>query len=153
MPVSHPLSTAPTDAPIRVVVADDHERFREGLVRRLRRDPRFDVVATGTCGASAVVAITTHRPDVAVLDLRLPIRDALEVWERVRAVDVTLGRSIMVLTATPDDPRAIEVREAIEGAVRGKDATRGELADAIAAHDTRWTSASTGEARPRATIT
>lgn len=115
-------------------MADDHERYRNGLVRRLKHDPRFDVVGVATCGQTAAGVITEHRPDVAVLDLRLPVRDALEVWERVRALDVALGASIMVLTATPDAPRAVEMRNVIEGPVVGKDLSRGHLADAIASH-------------------
>lgn len=117
-----------------MIVADDHDHYRSGLVRRLGRDPRFEVVGDAAEGRAAVATVLRERPDVAVLDLRLVTLDALEVHDLVAAEAPELARRIIVLTATPDSPRANEVRAAIHGPVVGKNATRSELADAIAVH-------------------
>lgn len=125
-----------SDSAIRVLVADNFDRFRDGLARHLARDPRFEVVGTAGCGESAATAVSEHRPDVAILDLDLPTHDALEVFERVGAIDPALGSAVMVVAAVPDVPRARETEAAIGGSVLNKARPRVELADAAAAHAT-----------------
>lgn len=57
---------------MRLLIVDDHEVVREGLVAVLTSDERFDVIATAGSGAEALARLDEVRPDVAVLDLRLP---------------------------------------------------------------------------------
>lgn len=57
---------------IRVILADDHPIYRDGLVRSLQESGRFDVVATGASAAEAIELVARHRPDVALLDLSMP---------------------------------------------------------------------------------
>lgn len=57
---------------MRLLIVDDHEVVREGLVAVLAPDERFEVVATAGSGAEALARLDEVRPDVAVIDLRLP---------------------------------------------------------------------------------
>lgn len=57
---------------IRVLVADDDDAVRRALVELIGDDPLFTVVATATCAAEAVELAASHRPDLAVVDVRMP---------------------------------------------------------------------------------
>ena len=58
---------------IRLLVADDHPVVRKGLVEMLRADSRLQVVAEASDGREAVAAYNEHRPDVVLMDLRMPV--------------------------------------------------------------------------------
>ncbi|ACQ78851.1 two component transcriptional regulator, LuxR family [Beutenbergia cavernae DSM 12333] len=73
--------------PIRVLVADDEELIRDALVGLLEREADIDVVATAADGRRAIDAALAHRPDVAVVDLQMPVLDGL-------AVIAELGRAL-----------------------------------------------------------
>lgn len=131
------IEDGPVSVPVHVVVVDDHQRFRDGLVRRLRSDPRFSVAPAAATIAGTVELVRDVRPDVVVLDLLLVDGCALDAHAALAAVDGGLADRIMVLTATPGDPRAIRVAEAIAGPVLDKSLSRRELVDAIARHAAR----------------
>jgi DNA-binding NarL/FixJ family response regulator len=57
---------------IRVVLADDHPIFREGLVRTLEESGRFEVAGAGATAEEAVALVQIHRPDLALLDISMP---------------------------------------------------------------------------------
>jgi two-component system response regulator DesR len=62
---------------IRVLIADDEELIREALVALLEREPDITVVATAADGRQALHGALAHRPDVAVVDLRMPVLDGI----------------------------------------------------------------------------
>ncbi|MGW4340337.1 response regulator [Rhodococcus koreensis] len=70
-----------TDGLTRVLVADDHPVFRDGLARLLGEHPKIEVVGVCDDGDTALAELRRVRPDVAVLDLHLPGRDGIEVIE------------------------------------------------------------------------
>ena len=79
-------ATAVPDAPlleepprVRVLVADDHPLFRQGIVRALRVAGGFEIVAEAADGATALALIHRHEPDVAVVDVRMPGMDGIDV--------------------------------------------------------------------------
>jgi two-component system nitrate/nitrite response regulator NarL len=79
-------SPASLDAPslaeparIRVVVADDHPLFRQGIVRALRIAGGFEIVAEAGDGATVLALIRRHEPDVGVVDVRMPGMDGIDV--------------------------------------------------------------------------
>ncbi|MFJ3897299.1 response regulator [Streptomyces sp. NPDC090083] len=81
---------------MRVVIAEDLTLLREGLIRILRAN-YFDVVDAVANGPSLIRALTTHRPDVAIVDVRLPptftdegLRAAIEVRRRIPALPVVV---------------------------------------------------------------
>src|SRR5271154_2502773 len=69
--------------PVRVVVADDHPLFREGVVRALNSSDQATVVAEVSDGRTALDKIQEFRPDVALLDYKMPDLDGLEVLQAI----------------------------------------------------------------------
>ncbi|WP_371481012.1 response regulator [Kitasatospora sp. NBC_00315] len=88
--------------PIRVVVADDQELVRAGFGMILDAQPDIEVVAEAADGAEAVEAVRVHRPDVLLLDVRMPVMDGLEAARRVCA-DHPGTKVIMLTTFDIDD--------------------------------------------------
>ncbi len=86
-------------APSRVLVADDHAPTREDVRAAVESDPRFTVVALAADAADAIQAALRERPDVALLDMRMPGSGAAAAWEitarlpDTRAVMLTVSRS------------------------------------------------------------
>src|SRR5678816_1285255 len=67
------------DMPIRLVIADDHTVVLKGLATFLGLEPDLEILATCTNGDDAVEAVRRHRPDILLLDLRMPVVDGLAV--------------------------------------------------------------------------
>jgi DNA-binding NarL/FixJ family response regulator len=116
---------------IRLLIVDDHPVVRDGLHGMFTGDPRFEVVGEAADGAEAVALAETLRPDVVLMDLRMPgvdgataIRDMAERGVPAR---------VLVLTTYETDR---DVLPAIEAGATGyllKDATQGELFRAVEA--------------------
>jgi len=87
---------AERNGPIRIVIADDHPIFRDGLRRLLEADARFEVVGEAGDGQQAVSQVATLRPDILLLDLAMPrvsglqaLQDLIELGIPVRSVLLT----------------------------------------------------------------
>lgn len=91
---------SPTSA-LRLLVVDDHEVVREGLVALLGRREGFQVVAEAGTVADAIEAARRHKPDIVVMDVRLPDGSGIEACREIRA-ELPATRVIM-LTSYPDD--------------------------------------------------
>lgn len=87
---------------IRVVLADDEAMIRAGIRAILATDPDIEVVAEAADGREAVELVRAHRPDVALLDIRMPRLDGLSAAAEVRATapDVAV---VMLTTFDEDD--------------------------------------------------
>lgn len=85
---------------VRVVIADDHPVYREGLARNWEGDPRITVSGVAADGVAALTVIREERPEVAIVDLRLPEIDGMQVLEVLTAEKAPTG--ILVLTAFMD---------------------------------------------------
>jgi two-component system, NarL family, response regulator DevR len=90
-----------TATPIRVFLLDDHEVVRQGLRALLESGGDIEVVGESGLAAEAASRIPALRPDVAVLDARLPDGSGIEVCRTVRAVDP--GIKALILTSYDDD--------------------------------------------------
>ena len=99
---------------IRLVLADDHRIILEGLEQLFRREREFQVLATVTNGADALVAVRHHKPDVLVLDYQMPHGDGLSTLKAVRAEN--LATRVVLLTATMDED---DVLDAMQAGVQG----------------------------------
>jgi two-component system, NarL family, response regulator DevR len=87
--------------PIRVYLLDDHDVVREGLKFLLEQQEDIVVVGQSATATEATARIPAMRPDVAVLDARLPDGSGIEVCRAVRAVDPTINA--LILTSYDDD--------------------------------------------------
>lgn len=86
---------------IRILIADDHFVVRSGLASLIHAEPDLAVVAQAADGAEAVALFLQHRPDVALLDLRMPVKSGAEAIEAIRR-EVPAAR-VLVLTAFNGD--------------------------------------------------
>ena len=114
---------------LRVIVADDHPLFRAGIVRALDGDPRFAVVGEAGDGATAERMIREREPDVALLDLRMPGADALQLLARLRHHEPPVAA--VVLTAYTDASLVHGAMAAGAAAYVAKDRDREEILDVI----------------------
>ena len=95
-----------TDQPIRLVIAEGRQIVLLGLERFLSSVGDFAVVATATDGQGSLAAVRAHRPDVAVLDIRLPGKSGLEVAGEI--LREGLPTRIVLVTETIDDRESLE---------------------------------------------
>jgi DNA-binding NarL/FixJ family response regulator len=116
---------------IRVVIADDHAVVREGTRQILAAQPELEIVGEAADGPAAIEVIRATRPDVAVLDMRLPGRSGIEVTHEVTSEQPETR--VLILSAYDDEDY---VAAAVQAGALGyvlKTATERELTDAVAA--------------------
>jgi DNA-binding NarL/FixJ family response regulator len=114
---------------IRVLIADDHVTVLEGLAAIIGRQADMKVVAAASNGREAVGLWHDHRPDVTLLDLRMPTLDGVGAIDEIRRQN-SAARIIVLTTFDSDN----EITRAIKAGARGyllKDARREELLDCI----------------------
>jgi len=118
------------EEPIRLVIADDHPVVRDGIRGMFTGDPDFEVVGEAATGRDAVARAAAHRPDVVLMDLRMPDGDG--VWATTQIVEADLAR-VLVLTTYDTET---DVLPAIEAGATGyllKDTPRQDLIRAVRA--------------------
>jgi len=116
-------------APIRVIVADDQTVVREGVALLLGLVDGIEVVALLEDGEQAVAAGLEHRPDVALLDLRMPRVDGVEATRRLR--EQVPGTRVVVLTTYADDESILSALRAGATGYLTKDAPSEEIERAV----------------------
>jgi DNA-binding NarL/FixJ family response regulator len=130
---------------IRVLVADDQALVRTGLTTMLRAEPDIEVVAAVSDGQQAVEAARELRPDVACLDIRMPVLDGIEATRQLCGPDVEEPVPVLILTTFDVDEYLFGALEAgasgfllkdaepedVVAAVRSVAAGQGTLADAL----------------------
>jgi len=123
-------------APIRIILADDHTIFRQGLRRLLDEEKRFEVVAEAIDGKEAIDLVRAHSPRVVLMDVTMPGLSGLEAARRIRKTYPET--QVLVLSVHGDeeylarafeagcvgyilkDARAAELFAAIEAAAEGR---------------------------------
>jgi len=95
--------------PIRLVLADDHPLILKGLADLFLLEKEFEVLASCTDGVAAIGAISSHQPDVVVLDIRMPGMSGLDVARKIRKEN--LPTRMVFLTAEFDDGEMLEAMQ------------------------------------------
>jgi len=115
--------------PIRILVADDHNIVRQGLTALLKPVPDMNVIAEAGDGEQAVALFRQFRPDITIMDLRMPKMGGVEAIHEIRSQDP--AARIIVLTTFDGDE---DIYRALQAGARGyllKDMFGEELIDAI----------------------
>ncbi len=86
----------PPTEPLRVLIADDELLFAESLMELLMLDSRIDVVGIANDGAEAVTLAEALRPDVILMDVKMPVWDGIEAIGRLR--DAGVRAKVVILT-------------------------------------------------------
>jgi len=116
---------------IRVLIADDHPVFRDGLHALVDAAPDLDFVGEATTGVEAVDLAASGRPAVILMDLRMPELSGIEATRRILEADPTVG--ILIVTMSEDDESLFAAMRAGARGYIPKDAERGEILSAIRA--------------------
>jgi two-component system, NarL family, nitrate/nitrite response regulator NarL len=111
-----------TGQPVRIVIADDHPMFRDGLRRLLESEPGFEVVGEVARPAEAMAAIREHAPDVLLLDLLMPDGGGLAVLRALLATPVTT-RVVLLTAAIEQHEQLAAVNLGVRGIIKKELAT------------------------------
>ncbi|OHY82960.1 UvrY/SirA/GacA family response regulator transcription factor [Marinobacter sp. AC-23] len=114
---------------IRVLVVDDHELVRSGITRMLADDPDIDVIGQSPSGEDAIEFVRKARPDIVLMDIRMPGIGGLEATRRILRIDDTIR--VIVVTACADDPYPARVMQSGATAYITKGADIREMVRAI----------------------
>jgi DNA-binding NarL/FixJ family response regulator len=116
---------------IRVAVADDQALVRSGFVVLLQSDPDIEVVGEAANGAEAVALASRERPDVVLMDIRMPEMDGLEATRQIVGADPSSSIRVLILTTFDLDEYVYEALRAGASGFLLKDTLPVELLQAI----------------------
>jgi DNA-binding NarL/FixJ family response regulator len=122
--------TAPSQ-PIRIVVADDHQVVRTGFATLLDTQPDFTVVGTAVNGSEAVRICRELRPDVVLMDVRMPGTDGIEATRQLAEPGEEGGPRVLILTTFDLDDYVYDALCAGASGFLLKDVTAERLFDAV----------------------
>jgi DNA-binding NarL/FixJ family response regulator len=116
---------------IRVLVVDDQELVRAGFVMVVDHQPDLEVVGEAGDGAGAVELVRTLKPDVVLMDLRMPRMDGIEATRQITALPTAQVTRILILTTFDDDESVYAALQAGASGFLLKEVATHELAEAI----------------------
>ena len=117
------------DGQIGILVADDHFIVRMGLIALVNTEPTMSIVAEAVDGSQAVELYAKHKPDIVLMDLRMPVKDGIEATAEIHAQDPD-ARVLMLTTFDGDT----DIHKALQAGAQGyvlKNSTGKELIPAI----------------------
>ncbi|MEG1444827.1 response regulator transcription factor [Glutamicibacter sp.] len=125
------MTSTPANTPIRVVICDDHELVRTGFSTIINAQPDLVVVGEAADGEEAVRVTRRERPDVVVMDIRMPLLDGIEATRRIAGPQASDAARVMVVTTFSLDGLVYDALRAGASGFLLKDARPAELAAAI----------------------
>jgi DNA-binding NarL/FixJ family response regulator len=124
-----PRTATPGGEPVRVVVVDDEDLFRQGLAMLLNLEDDIEVVGEAGSAASAVERVATLVPDVVLMDVRMPKRSGIEACVSIK--DIAPNARIIMLTMSDDEA---DLYDAVKNGASGyllKDSSIDDVAHAV----------------------
>ena len=116
-------------SPIRVLIADDHSLFREGLRKLIESESGFEVIGEASDGEMLLALARQHQPDLILLDLAMPRQDGLEVLRELAAAETPVRT--LVLTASIKKSEIVQALRLGAYGVILKECTTKSLFDSI----------------------
>jgi DNA-binding NarL/FixJ family response regulator len=117
--------------PVRVLIADDHERFRRGLRMVLEAEEGIEVIAEAADGAEAVARVEELAPDVVLMDVRMPNLNGIDATRTIR--EVFPSTRIIMLTISDEEDDLFDAVKAGANGYLLKEVSIEEVADAVRA--------------------
>jgi DNA-binding NarL/FixJ family response regulator len=114
---------------VRVMVVDDEAIVRDGLRTIIDLEPDLEVVAEAANGVEALATAAEHQPDIALVDVQMPVMDGVELTRRLSALSP--APKVLVLTTFDRNEYVYEALRAGASGFLLKDVRRGQLTDAI----------------------
>jgi two-component system, NarL family, response regulator LiaR len=114
---------------IRLLLADDHAVLRQGTAELLQREPDLEVVGEAGDGQQAIELVQTLKPDIVIMDVRMPVLSGVEATRRIREAWPQV--QVLVLTAHDDDQYVFSLLQAGASGYLLKTAPVGDLVRAI----------------------
>jgi two-component system, NarL family, response regulator DevR len=127
--MTEPSTDAASAAPIRILIADDHEVVRIGLAALLGGQPGLTVVAEAASGSDAVRLARQHRPDVVIMDIRMPNGSGIDACRTISAE--LADTPVIMLTSHADSDALFDAIDAGASGYVLKRVGSGELVDAV----------------------
>lgn len=114
---------------VRVVIADDHEIFREGVKLTLSKLPEVSTLAEASNGLQLIELVNKHHPDVVITDIKMPQMDGIEAVRKIKSKHPDIG--IIALSMFDQDDLILDMLEAGANGYLLKNADKDEIAEAI----------------------
>jgi DNA-binding NarL/FixJ family response regulator len=117
--------------PVRVLVVDDQTLFRSGLTSLLADDERVEVVGQAVDGGDAVKQVTKLKPDVVLMDIKMPNVDGIEATRQI--TELSPGSKVLILTTFETDSQVIQALKAGASGYVLKDSSAAAIVSSIVA--------------------
>lgn len=118
-----------SEEPIRVLIADDHPIVRQGLEIVINSQPDMKLIGQAINGEEALTLVRELKPDVLVIDLKMPVKNGLDAIQELKKSDP--GLPILVLTSFSDEERVITAIQLGANGVMLKDSAPEQLLNSI----------------------
>jgi DNA-binding NarL/FixJ family response regulator len=118
-------------SPIKIVIADDHEIFREGFKLLLKNQREIELVGEAEDGKELLEVVARHQPDVAIIDIKMPVMDGIEACKNIKKKYPDM--KVIALSMFNDDNLIVDMLEAGARGYLLKNTNKNELMQATKA--------------------
>jgi DNA-binding NarL/FixJ family response regulator len=118
-----------SEQPIKIIIADDHEVFRDGLKLMLSKEKAFSIVAEAENGLELIRLSDEHEPDIILTDIKMPKMDGIEATRRIHDQNQSIG--VIALSMFNEESLVVDMLEAGALGYLLKSSDKAEIIDAV----------------------